>query len=43
MEGMSGEGWTLQGVEDLDTFGRTVGVEGLVIDEERLVGVEDLI
>lgn len=43
VEGMFGAGWTLQGVEDLETFARAEGVEGLVTDEERLVGVEDLI
>lgn len=33
----------LEGVEDLDRDGREEGVEGLVIDEERLVGVDGLI
>lgn len=43
VEGMLGAGWTLQGVEDLETFARAEGVEDLVTDEERLLGVEDLI
>lgn len=30
-------------MEDLDRDGREEGVEGLVIDEERLVGVDGLI
>lgn len=32
----------LEGVEDLDNVGRADGVEGLAVDEERLVGVDGL-
>lgn len=37
-----GDGRALEGVEDLDAVGREDGVEGLVVDELRVLGEEGL-
>lgn len=42
-EAAVGAGRALEGVEDLDSVGREDGVEGLAVDEDRLLGVDGLI
>lgn len=42
MEELVGDGRALEGVEDLDGVEREDGVEGLAVDEVRVLGEEGL-
>lgn len=43
MEELVGLGRALEGVEGLDSVARPEGVEGLAVDEERVMGEDGLV